>query len=377
MIAPELHAQIRRLFYAEHWRLNTIAAQLGVHHDTVCRAVESERFIRPGTQVRPSALDPYKAFLLATLEQYPRLRATRLWAMVRERGYSGSAIQVQRYVRTVRPAARAEAYLRLDTLPGEQAQVDWGNFGPIRVGSTTRLLSCFVLVLSWSRACYARFALDQTLESFLRGHVEAFAALGGVPRTILYDNLKSVVLERVGDHIRFHPRVLELAGHYHFAPQPCAVARGNEKGCASHCTSSVGIGDGCQSPRGRPALPQLLLVLVLDRAVGSRGLEQALGFVVVGVGAQQARPAPDLDCLRRDVELLRDFPLVEHSGRSQSIIPTAEVVLRADPTDQQRMKWLAGAGAVATLVQDRGNRRVRVFVEQRVDLGDHIRARLP
>jgi transposase len=90
-----------------------------------------------------------------------------------------------------------------------------------------------VLVLSWSRACYARFALDQTLESFLRGHLEAFAALQGVPRTILYDNLKSVVLERAGDHIRFHPRLLELAGHYHFAPQPCAVARGNEKGCAS------------------------------------------------------------------------------------------------------------------------------------------------
>jgi transposase len=230
MIPPELHAQIRRLFYAEHWRLNTIAAQLGVHHDTVRRAIESERFIRPGAQIRPSALDPYKAFVTATLEQYPRLRATRLWAMVRDRGYAGSAIQVQRYVRTVRPAARAEAYLRLDTLAGEQAQVDWGNFGQIRVGSTTRLLSCFVLVLSWSRACYARFALDQTLESFLRGHVAAFTALGGVPRTILYDNLKSVVLERVGDHIRFHPRLLELAGHYHFAPQPCAVARGNEKG---------------------------------------------------------------------------------------------------------------------------------------------------
>jgi transposase len=230
MIAPELHAQIRRLFFAEHWRFNTIAAQLGVHHDTVRRVVESERFIRPGTQVRPSALDPYKTFITETLEQYPRLRATRLWAMVRERGYPGSAIQVQRYVRTVRPAARTEAYLRLDTLAGEQAQVDWGNFGPIRVGATTRLLSCFVLVLSWSRACYARFALDQTLESFLRGHVEAFAALQGVPRTILYDNLKSVVLERIGDHIRFHPRLLELAGHYHFAPQPCAVARGNEKG---------------------------------------------------------------------------------------------------------------------------------------------------
>jgi len=150
--------------------------------------------------------------------------------MIRDRGYPGSAIQVRRYVRTVRPQARAEAYLRLDTLPGEQAQVDWGNFGALQIGRARRLLSCFVLVLSWSRAMYARFALDQTLESFLRGHVEAFTTMRGVPRTILYDNLKSVVLERIGDHIRFHPRMLELAGHYHFGPQPCAIARGNEKG---------------------------------------------------------------------------------------------------------------------------------------------------
>jgi hypothetical protein len=64
----------------------------------------------------------------------------------------------------------------------------------------------------------------------MRGHILGFAALGGVPREILYDNLKSVVLERVGDHIRFHPRILELAGHYHFAPKPCAPYRGNEKG---------------------------------------------------------------------------------------------------------------------------------------------------
>jgi transposase len=108
--------------------------------------------------------------------------------------------------------------------------VDWGHFGTLQIGAARRALSCFVLVLSWSRAVYARFALDQTLESFLRGHVEAFAALGGIPRVLLYDNLKSVVLERFGEHIRFHPRLLELAGHYHFAPQPCAVARGNEKG---------------------------------------------------------------------------------------------------------------------------------------------------
>jgi transposase len=148
--------------------------------------------------------------------------------MLQARGYPGGVLAVRRYVRAVRPR-RAEAYLRLQTLPGEQGQVDWGHFGTVAVGHARRPLVCFVLVLSWSRAIYARFALDQSLESFLRGHVEAFDALG-VPRTLLYDNLKSVVLERMGDHIRYHPRLLELAGHYHFAPKPCAPYRGNEKG---------------------------------------------------------------------------------------------------------------------------------------------------
>ena len=230
MIPPEVQARIRRLFYAEHWRIGTIATELGVHHDAVRRAVEADRFVRPDALVRPSMLDPYKAFIGETLEQHPRLRSTRLFEMVRDRGYAGSVVQLRRHVRSIRPGPRTEAFLRLATMPGEQAQVDWGHFGKLRVGHAERALSCFVMVLSWSRAVYARFTFDQTLESFLRCHVEAFSALGGVPRSILYDNLKAVVLERAGDHVRFNEGLLLCAGHYHFAPKPCAPYRGNEKG---------------------------------------------------------------------------------------------------------------------------------------------------
>lgn len=222
-------ARIRRLFYAEHWKIGTISAELGVHHDAVCNAIESDRFVSAGTLVRPTMLDPYKGLVGQILDDHPRLRATRIFEMLRGRGYPGSVVQLRRYLRGVRPA-RAEAFLRLQTLPGEQAQVDWGHFGKLQVGSAKRTLWCFVFVLAWSRAMYARFMLDATLEAFMRGHVLAFQALGGVPREILYDNLKSVVLERVGDHIRFHPRLLELAGYYCFAPKPCAPYRGNEKG---------------------------------------------------------------------------------------------------------------------------------------------------
>jgi transposase len=230
MISAEERARIRRLFYAEHWRVGTIATELGLHHDTVRGAIEAERVVgRSGDRVVASILDPYKAFINDTLAQHPRLRASRLFDMIRERGYAGSEVVVRRYVRKTRPLPR-EAFFKLETMPGEQAQVDWASFGKIRIGTATRTLSCFVMVLSFSRAHFARFVLDQRMETFLRSHVLAFEALGGVPRTILYDNLKSVVLERVGVHVRFHPRLLELAGHYHFAPKPCAPYRGNEKG---------------------------------------------------------------------------------------------------------------------------------------------------
>jgi transposase len=230
VISVDVRAEIRRLFYAEHWRIGTIAQALKVHADTVRNAIEAPRFVAPHGRPRPTKLDPYLPFMRETLERYPRLRATRLYWMVKERGYVGSVGQVRRMVGRLRPAPPAEAYLRLSVMPGEQAQVDWGCFGTIGTGKGKRPLSAFVMVLSWSRAIHALFTLDQTLESFVRGHIEAFEALGGVPRVLLYDNLKSAVLERRGDAIRFNPRLLELAGHYHYAARPVTPARGNEKG---------------------------------------------------------------------------------------------------------------------------------------------------
>jgi transposase len=86
------------------------------------------------------------------------------------------------------------------------------------------------MTLSYSRALWLEFFLDQTLESLIVAHVHAFEDWTGAARTVLYDNMKSVVLERRGDLIQFHPRMLELCGHYHFAARPCRPARGNEKG---------------------------------------------------------------------------------------------------------------------------------------------------
>ena len=99
MIAPELQAKVRRLFFAEHWRIGTIASELGVHHDAVRRVINTESFVRPGAIVRPSMLDPFKAFINDVLTEHPNLRATRLFEMVRARGYAGSVVQLRRVVR--------------------------------------------------------------------------------------------------------------------------------------------------------------------------------------------------------------------------------------------------------------------------------------
>jgi len=228
MISNETRAQIRRYFYAEHWKIGTIAAELSVHPDAVRNAIESERF-KSTQPLRASVSDPYIGFIRLILEQHPRLRATRIYQMVRDRGYSGSVVQLRRTVARLRPQGR-EAFLQLQTFPGEQAQVDWAHFGHVMVGRAKRALSCFVMTLSYSRALYLEFFFDQTMENFLRGHVHAFESWPGQPRVILYDNLKSAVLERRGNQILFHPRLIELSAHYHFAPRPCQVRAGNQKG---------------------------------------------------------------------------------------------------------------------------------------------------
>ena len=229
MISDEQRATIRRLFFAEHWKVGTIVSELGVHRDTVLGALEVSRFhVRSGP--RKAQLDPYVAFVTQLLEQHPRLRATRVHEMLVLRGHRGCVTQTRQLVRRLRPRRPSEAFLRLRTLPAEQAQVDWAHFGQIRVGQAMRKLYAFVMVLSWSRALHALFTLDQSMESFVRGHVESFRALGGCARVLLYDNLKSAVLARFGEVIQFNPRLIELASHYHFLPRPVAVARGNEKG---------------------------------------------------------------------------------------------------------------------------------------------------
>jgi transposase len=226
---PELEAEISRLHYAEHWPVGTIATQLETHVEQVRRVLGLD-VPRAPAPPRPRLVDPYRPFIDDTLRRYPKLRATRLYDMVRERGFRGSVRTVREHVALVRPRPPREAYLVTETLPGEVAQVDWAHVGELAVPGGVRALWVFVMVLANSRAMWGEFVIDLTVHSLCRSLVRAAHAFGGVARQWLFDNPKVVVLERIGTVARFHPTLLALCAAMRVEPKLCAVRKPRQKG---------------------------------------------------------------------------------------------------------------------------------------------------
>lgn len=228
MITEEMRAQMRRLVLAEHWRIETVARRFGVHHSVVRRSIREG--VPAALPQRPSRLEAFKPYIVKRLTELPDLTAARLMLELRDRGFPLSITQLRRYVAQVRTPVSRKAYLRVEFDPAEQAQVDWGSFGQMRIGSAQRPLSVFSMVLSWSRAIFIDFSLDQQMETFCRMHRRALDYFGGVPRRIVYDNLKSVVLHHVGSTVQFNPRFLAFAGHYLFEATAAPVRYPQFKG---------------------------------------------------------------------------------------------------------------------------------------------------
>jgi transposase len=223
MMSAALRAEVRRLVLRDGWKINTVARKFGVHHSTIQRAIRGEA-PEPSRQAPcHSALDPFKVLIVERLTQAPELTAVRLLAELRQHGFTHSIAILRRYVSQVRAPRARKAFMRVETEPGDVVQVDWGSFGRMRVGNTYRPLSAFVMALHWSRALYLDFSLDMHMDTFLRMHQRALAFFGGVPKRIIYDNLKTVVLHHVGSTVQFNPAFLGFAGHYLVEPVAAPV----------------------------------------------------------------------------------------------------------------------------------------------------------
>ena len=229
-IDRETEIEIRRLYFAEHWKRGTIATQLGVHTDVVERVIGPLGPEPKTKEPRPSVLDPYRGYVVETLERYPGLVATRIYDMLVDRGYTGSLRTLRRFVLPNRPAAAREVYVRVETLPGEQSQIDWAHVGHIRVRGGVRPLYCFVLLLRYSRAIWAELVLEQTTVSLVRSLVRASEYFEGATHQWLFDNPKSIVAAREGRAIRFQAELVELAGTLHVSLRACRIRTPTDKG---------------------------------------------------------------------------------------------------------------------------------------------------
>jgi len=221
--------RLRQLHDEQGLKVSQIAAELPLDPKTVERWIDRPTYQpRQGTP-RPSKLDAFKGTITALLDRHP-YTAQQILQHVRPQGYAGGYSILKEFVRQVRPV-RKPAFLTLAFAPGECAQVDWGSFGSLTVGSTRRRLSFFVMVLCYSRMMYVEFTLAEGMEQFLACHRHAFEFFGGVTHKVVIDNLKVGVLRHpFGQKALFHPRYLDLAAHYGFQPVACNVRRANEKG---------------------------------------------------------------------------------------------------------------------------------------------------
>jgi transposase len=228
MIDYETYCKIHDHRERQGLTITQTARALGLHPETVSKYSRSEKYHpRPGVK-RGSRLDQYKGLIVRWLDAHP-LSGQQVFQRLREVGYSGGMTVLKNYIRTIRPP-RQKSFLKLTFTRGECAQVDWGEYGSIAVGSTRRKLSFFVMVLCYSRQMYVEFTVSQTMEHFLACHQNAFAVLG-VPEKIMVDNLKSAVLRRlIGEAPVLNPRYVDFARHQGFKIAPCNIRAGWEKG---------------------------------------------------------------------------------------------------------------------------------------------------
>lgn len=229
MLTPEQIQTLHQLYYAEHWPIRKIERHLRVGWRTIKKYLQQPD--QPGiSRAKPSKLDPFKQTIADLLAQDPTVNSAVIEQRLRALGYTGGHSILREHVATVRPKPAPRAFVRMEPIAGERCEVDWGHFGALDYDGDKRKLYAFALVECHSRMLYLEFTHSQNFETFVRCHINAFQALGGVSREIWYDNLATAVAEHDGRLVRFQPRFFAFAREFGFVPRACNRAAGWEKG---------------------------------------------------------------------------------------------------------------------------------------------------
>ncbi len=233
----ETWAYIRHLFLVEKMPKKVIARHLGLDPKTIRKALTMETYSYGCHGPRGSKLDGFKEKIDQIIKEYPGISGVRIYEKIQKMGYTGEISILRDHLKNIRPTPKT--FFNIITTPAEEAQVDWAYAGTLGEEADSHRLYCFLMVLSFSRMLFLEFFPSQSLEHFMIGHVHAFHFFSGCPKKIRYDNLRSVVLNRIGSIIQFNPRFLDFAAHYLFAPSPCNVKSPHEKGRVERSVSYV------------------------------------------------------------------------------------------------------------------------------------------
>lgn len=221
-----------KILHKQGKSLRAIACELGCSVNTVRKYLKGKAAPACQGRVRKETkIAPFMAYLQERVAAAAPnwIPATVLWREIQQRGFVGCERTVRNFVATLRPVRSPDPLVRFETGPGDQMQVDWIEFRR-RKGAS---LFAFVATLGYSRASYVEFVCDMRLDTLLTCHANCFVWFGGVPRRGLYDNMKTVVIERdaYGPRLhRFQPGFLDFAGHYGFRPELCRPYRAKTKG---------------------------------------------------------------------------------------------------------------------------------------------------
>jgi len=219
MITREVCMDIK-VMHRNGLSIRKIARTTGLHRKTVAKYIESDTLPGYTKRQRSSILDPWRQIIEDYLEE-DAYQATWIFDKLTRMGYTGSYTTVKTFVQSLKEKKTRIAYMRFETEPGRQAQVDWGDFQIKQSDGKIATIYVFVMVMGYSRALYVEFVEKTTLEAFMDCHIHAFHFFRGVPQEILYDNMKHVVTGRQNGRPALNIEFLHFAYHYGFSPKLC------------------------------------------------------------------------------------------------------------------------------------------------------------
>lgn len=214
---------------AKGYTQKEISVRLGVCERTVRNYIHNPSSSRKKVK-RKSKLDPYHEYIKSIINEKPYYNCELIFVDLQKIGYTGKMSILRDYVKNIRKEVLTEAVIRFETLPGHQAQVDWNELGIQMVNNRQVKLYQFVMTLGFSRKPFISFTTSMRSEVLLKCHIKAFKYFGGVPETILYDNMKTAFVADENGDFQINDKLLKFSSHYGFSPERCRIRRPQTKG---------------------------------------------------------------------------------------------------------------------------------------------------